>query len=321
MLSPARFRTLAIACMLPFLLAGPVAAQQPSAPAAAPPPAELMQPAAALFAAGDWKGSLDAYSAIAAKYPASALARFRVGVSQLGLGRSVEAEKSLREGERLGAPAPQAAWRMAQALAEQGRADEAVAELRRALHAGMTLTAAALNSDAHLAKLVAHPGWSALTDSFDTITQPCRHDPHCRQFDFWIGDWDVRTTGLPAVGPAARNTVTLEENGCVVMEHWKGGGGSTGQSFNVFDASVGKWRQTWVDNSGGQHDYVGELKDGNMVLEGTTPAPGRRLGHIPTRLTFFHISADSVRQFSQTSPDSGRTWQPNYDLMYVRRKP
>lgn len=307
--------------MLPLLIAGSSAAQQASAPAAQQPPVELMQNAAASFIAGDWQASYDAYSAITAKYPASALPRFRVGVSLIGLGRGAEAEKHLREGEKLGAPASQAAWRLAEALAEQGRADEAVAELRRALHAGMTLTASALDSDAHLAKLAAHPGWAALVDSFDTVAQPCRHDPRCREFDFWIGDWDVRTTGAPAIGPAARNTITLGENGCVVMEHWVGGGGSTGQSFNLFDASIGKWRQTWVDNSGGQHDYVGGLKDGNMVFEGTTPVPGRRLGHIPTRLTFFHIGADSVRQFSQTSPDSGRTWQTSYDFMYVRRGP
>jgi len=57
-----------------------------------------------------------------------------------------------------------------------------------------------------------------------------------------------------------------------------------------------------------------------MVLEGDTPAPNGALGRIPTRLTFFHISADSVRQFSQVSTDSGKTWTTSYDLMYVRRK-
>ena len=119
----------------------------------------------------------------------------------------------------------------------------------------------------------------------------------------------------PPVGPPARNTITLEDNGCVVMEHWTAPSGSEGQSFNLFDRSIGKWRQTWVDNLGGQHDYRGGLVNGNMVLLGEG-----RPGRIPTRLTLFHISRDSVRQFSETSPDSGRTWVPAYDLMYVRRK-
>ena len=105
-----------------------------------------------------------------------------------------------------------------------------------------------------------------------------------------------------------------------MTEHWVAPGGSEGQSFNLFDRSIGKWRQTWVDNSGGQHDYRGGIKDGNMAFVGDTPAPGGQLGRVPTRLTFFHVSADSVRQFSEQSADSGRTWTTAYDLMYVRRK-
>jgi hypothetical protein len=53
-------------------------------------------------------------------------------------------------------------------------------------------------------------------------------------------------------------------------------------------------RQTWVDNIGGPHDYRGGIKDGNMVYVGDTPAPGWQRGRIPTRLTFFHVSADSA---------------------------
>ena len=106
-----------------------------------------------------------------------------------------------------------------------------------------------------------------------------------------------------------------------MQEHWSSPSGSTGQSFNIFDRSIGKWRQTWVDNTGGQHDYVGSLVNGNMVLEGTTPNPSGGLGRVPTKLTLFHISKDSVRQFSQSTADSGKTWTVNYDLMYVRKAP
>jgi outer membrane protein assembly factor BamB len=161
--------------------------------------------------------------------------------------------------------------------------------------------------------------WHAVIDTSDAIVHPCLHDARFREFDFWIGDWDVRPNGAPAGSPAARNNVTLEESGCIVMEHWEGARGSTGQSFNIFDRSSGKWRQTWVDNGGGQHDYTGSLVNGNMVFEGTTPAPGGRLGRIPTRLTLFHVSADTVRQFSQSSADSGKTWTTNYDFIYVRK--
>jgi ketosteroid isomerase-like protein len=286
----------------------------------AQPPADALRRASALFAQSDWKGAFDAYTALSTQYPAHALSRFRVGVSLVGLGKFAEGETNLREGERLGVAAANAAYRLAQALAEQHKSDAAIAELMRAAAGRAPLTAAAIASDPHFASLTTHRQWQTVLDAFDAVARPCMHDARAREFDFWVGDWDVRTTGAPPVGPAARNTVTIDDNGCVVTEHWVAPSGSEGQSFNLFDRSIGKWRQTWVDNSGGQHDYRGEIKDGNMLYIGDTPTPNGQLGRVPTKLTFFHISADSVRQYSEQSADGGKTWAMAYDLMYVRRK-
>lgn len=283
------------------------------------PPGDELSRANAFFTQSDWAHALDAYSALAKRYPTHALSRFRVGVSLLGMGRFAEAEPELREGERLGIPAAQAGYRLGEVLAEEHKPDAAVAELIRSARAGMFAPISSLDADPHLASLKTHAKWNDVRDAFDAVVQPCRHDPRFREFDFWVGDWDVRPTSGPAAGPPARNTITVEDNGCVVMEHWSAPSGSTGQSFNIYDRSIGKWRQTWVDNVGGQHDYRGELKDGNMVFVGDTPAPNGQLGRVPTRLTFFHIGKDSVRQFSEVSNDGGRTWTTSYDLMYVRR--
>ncbi|HVT39766.1 MAG TPA: hypothetical protein VHE78_12015, partial [Gemmatimonadaceae bacterium] len=305
--------------ILLVLLAKGVVAQTAPQPQAARPPAEALQRANALFAQSDWKGALDAYTALSQQYPTHALSRFRIGVSLVGLGKFAEGEASLREGERLGMAPAYAAYRLAQALAEQHKSDAAIAELERAAAAQAQVAPAALAADPHLASLTRHAKWQAVLEAFDAVVRPCMYDARAREFDFWVGDWDVRPTGTAPVGPAARNTVTIDDNGCVVTEHWVAPSGSEGQSFNLFDRSIGKWRQTWVDNSGGQHDYRGGIKDGNMVYVGDTPAPNGQLGRVPTRLTFFHVSADSVRQFSEQSADSGKTWAVAYDLMYVRR--
>ncbi|MES2176665.1 MAG: tetratricopeptide repeat protein [Gemmatimonadota bacterium] len=302
--------------LLPAVLAGTMNAQTSGAP-----PAAELQSAAAAFSAGRWADANMQYESLAKRFPQHPLSRFRLGVTLTELGRAAEGEVALREGERLGVPAPQAAYRLAESLAEQKKLDAAIAELRRSAAAGFFVPNATLTGNPHFARLVTHAGWQGALDAFDAIVQPCKHDTRFREFDFWVGDWDVRPTGAPAVGPASRNRITLEESSCVVMEHWEGLGGSTGQSFNLFDRSMGKWRQTWVDNTAGQHEYAGSLVDGNMVMEGTTPAASGQLGRVPTRLTLFHISKDSVRQLFQTSPDSGRTWTPTTDLMYVRRKP
>jgi tetratricopeptide (TPR) repeat protein len=295
---------------------------QSVSPASRPasPPAADLQRAAQAFARPDWSAAREAYQALAGAYPEHALSRFRLGVAQLELGDLREAETNLRRGETLGIPAGQAAYRIAQLYGVRGAADSAIAELRRAADNGLTIPGQALQADRHFALVRADARWPAVLEAFDAVAQPCKHDPHFREFDFWVGDWDVRPTGQPAVGPPARNTVTLDDADCVVAEHWSAPAGSVGQSFNIYDRSYGEWRQTWVDNLGGQHDYRGHLVGRNMVFEGTTPAPNGKLGRVPTRLTFFNLGRDSVRQFSEVSSDTGRTWQVNYDLMYVRRR-
>ncbi|MEO7082889.1 MAG: hypothetical protein ABI442_18595 [Gemmatimonadaceae bacterium] len=295
------------------------ALQLSAQPTTAQPSAADLQRAAAFFNASDWQHSLDAYSTLAKKFPTHALSVFRTGVSLVEVGRATEGEARLREGERLGAPPANAAFRLAEALAEQHQSDAAIEELMRASSAFFGVTPATLATDPHFASLKTHVKWPAVLGAFDALVRPCMHDARFREFDFWVGDWDVAPVAGSTGGPPGRNTITLEDDGCIVMEHWSAGP-STGQSFNLFDRSVGKWRQTWVDNSGGQHDYRGGLVDGNMVLIGDTPAPNGALGRIPTRLTLFHISRDSVRQFSEVSADGGHTWTVSYNLLYVRRK-
>ena len=155
-----------------------------------------------------------------------------------------------------------------------------------------------------------------LTD-IDRNARPCMYDEKHKQFDFWVGSWDVRPRGQPG-NPPARNEVTKIDDGCVVHESWTAPG-SVGQSFNIYDRTRSKWFQIWVDNSGGLHEYSGSYGDNAMRYEGTTPALPPATGRVQTRLTFFRIAADTVRQFSESIRPDG-TWGVNYDLMYTRRK-
>ena len=93
-----RHVTRALIPIVLVMMAQSVNAQSPSRAQAAQPPADALQRANALFAQGDWKGALDAYSALSAEYPRHALSRFRIGVSRVGLGKFVEGEADIREG-------------------------------------------------------------------------------------------------------------------------------------------------------------------------------------------------------------------------------
>lgn len=142
-----------------------------------------------------------------------------------------------------------------------------------------------------------------------------------QQFDFWLGEWDVTPNGqTPSPGtPPGRNVITKEYGGCVVVERWTGAG-MTGSSFNIYDRSRSEWVQTWVDSTGGLHQYRGRLHDGNMVFLGDVPLPpaAKFAGRRTVRLTFFKLGPDKVRQLSESSMSDG-TWTVNYDLIYVRR--
>ena len=144
---------------------------------------------------------------------------------------------------------------------------------------------------------------------------PCKSRPEYRQFDFWVGEWDVLN---PQGQTAGTNSVQLILGDCVVFENWTGARGGQGKSFNVYNAATGKWQQTWVDNSGSVLELSGDYKDDRMHFTGETRA---RDGKVTLeRLTFTKISNDKVRQFWEQSKDGGKTWTVAFDGTYTRKK-
>jgi hypothetical protein len=103
--------------------------------------------------------------------------------------------------------------------------------------------------------------------------------------------------------------------GCVVYESWKGTGGVTGTSFNVYDPGKKKWRQTWVDSTGGVLDLEGELRDGRMVLASTPASKSDAIN----RITWERLPDGRVRQLWETSADGGTTWKVAFDGYYSKQ--
>jgi uncharacterized damage-inducible protein DinB len=144
-------------------------------------------------------------------------------------------------------------------------------------------------------------------------SSPCASPEH-RQFDFWLGDWDVVDS---AGAPQGRNTVTREQNGCAIQEHWTGADGSTGTSLNTYLSAEKRWHQTWIDGQGGVLLLDGTFKDGAMVLEGRSAGP--RGGVVINRIAWTPLDASRVRQIWTASRDEGKTWTTVFDGIYKRR--
>lgn len=134
-----------------------------------------------------------------------------------------------------------------------------------------------------------------------------------RDFDFWIGTWQVRT---PDGKIAGSNRIEREYDGCVVHERYETARGYRGESLNIYDATRGIWHQTWVDSSGTLLLLEGGLRDGRMVLEGQVRGPdGRPVRH---RITWTPGADGSVRQFWESAHEPG-SWTTVFDGRYTRQ--
>ena len=246
-------------------------------------------------------------------------AKLRDAQASMAAGNYDAALRLLQEARELGGRPVMVALNLAKVYAHKGDRDSAFRELTQATNLGLGALPPPFDSDPDLATLKSDARYAALHNALDRNARPCEHDPVYRQFDYWLGTWDVRPSGAPAGTPPATNVITKIHNGCVILESWTAPG-QTGQSFNIYDRVARKWHQTWVDSTGGLHEYWGAIKDGNMVYEGDIPAPRGREGRVHTRLTFFRLSDGSVRQYSERTEDAGKRWQVNYDLIYTRRR-
>ena len=139
-----------------------------------------------------------------------------------------------------------------------------------------------------------------------------------RDFDFWIGDWDIFGPQGKHLGTNRITPMFEGQPGGMLHEHWHGNAGLEGRSVNGFDEARGVWHQTWMDSSGGVLLLDGGLRDGAMVMEGTAPANDdpRRLDR--QRITWTH-DGDELRQLWETSPDDGKTWEVAFDGRYRRK--
>ena len=163
-----------------------------------------------------------------------------------------------------------------------------------------------------LATMLALPTGLAVAQTPPAPPPACQSAEY-RQFDFWVGTWDVF---LPNGQKAGENRIEPISAGCALLENWSGRGGFTGKSLNIYDRDDKRWHQTWVDSSGGLLMIAGNLVDRRMVLSSQLAGA---VGDTQQRITWTPNEDGSVRQFWESSADAGKTWTVQFDGKYVRR--
>jgi hypothetical protein len=147
---------------------------------------------------------------------------------------------------------------------------------------------------------------------------PACDAPEHRAFDFWIGEWDAYVTGTENL--AGRSSITSEDRGCVITEHWISAGQPfSGRSLNLYDRQTQHWEQFWVDSTGEVTRFVGNpIAGGAMRLTDPANVNARNTTPFHTRMTFTPNADGSVRQHGERSSD-GVTWTTTFDYTYRRR--
>lgn len=148
---------------------------------------------------------------------------------------------------------------------------------------------------------------------------PARPAPACtapehRQFDFWVGYWDVYPTGKDKL--VAHSLIEKLYDGCAIRENWLPASRLGGGSLNAYRPEQKVWRQIWTDSSNGWGVFEGKYENGAMVLLGeweNINGPGTKAF---TRTTWTRNADGSVRQFGETRNDDGKTWSPGFDFTY-----
>lgn len=274
--------------------------------------ANFITKADSAYAASDWSTSVKLYTQLIQNQPGEAKFWNKLATSFYQLGDYKKAANTYKQYLSLSQD-PIGMYNAACALALTGEKDTAWYWLEKAVKSGW-FTAKQLREDSDL-KILHSARFDALVISLERAAKPCEYDSAFRQFDFWIGEWDVFN---PAGQKTGTNTIQTLTDGCLLLENWTGSLGGTGKSINFFDSGKKQWRQIWVGSNGRVSEFYGQRVDNVMDFFGESKLPDGRIGK--NRLRFFMMDADTVRQLAEFSEDDGKSWQVTYDFRYVRKK-
>lgn len=265
--------------------------------------------------AKDWAKAEALYKKATATNPTDGKAWYGLGSASLQVGELPVAIEGFEKSFELGVNPAYSLYNLACAYARAGKKDEALATLQKLTGIAPRLALQA-SKDEDLASVRSELGFGKLMEEAQAKITPCKEDAHNREFDFWVGEWDVFNRGSETKVGTSRIEKSLD--GCLLVENWSGAIGDTGKSFNTVNPGTGHWQQYWVASNGTVTLYDGEVEQGEMRFTGTAQARGSSA--MPVRLTFTPAPDGSVRQHGEKLAAPGDQWVTTYDLIYRKKQ-
>ncbi|HEY8563389.1 MAG TPA: tetratricopeptide repeat protein [Pyrinomonadaceae bacterium] len=299
-----------LTAILLFVFVGMFADDLHAQQAAAPSP--QMKAANELYQQQKFQEAATAYGEVIKTEPKNARAWYQLAMSLHGLGKYEPAIAAFEKNVEI-ARNPNAMYNIACGYARLNQPDKAFEWLEKAL-AGGVAPFVNLESDADLENIRKDARFKKMVELAERKKKPCMFLAEARQFDFWLGDWEVYN---PAGQKVGTNSIQMFAGGCGVLENWTNAAGLDGKSINYYDAASRKWHQYWIGADGGALRYAGNFWENAMHFAGETVTGGKKTLQ---KLTFFKLDDNTVRQLAESSADEGKTWTVNYDFKYVRKK-
>ncbi|MBI4852721.1 MAG: tetratricopeptide repeat protein [Acidobacteria bacterium] len=273
----------------------------------------LLQTANQHFQKQDWQASIETYLSITNIDSKDGRVWYRLGFSYHALGKYEKAIEAYTRAVEINNN-PVAMYNLACSYAQLGNKTKAIEWLESSVEKGFNQLNQ-LKNDKNFISLHSETRFTEVVKKVEKASYPCLYSLEARLFDFWVGEWDVKTQDGSLAGT---NTIQRVVGDCALIENWTNSSGGTGKSFNFYNNQTKKWHQTWVDDKGNVINFSGEFKDNSMKFQAeNTTSDGKK---ILRKLTFYPISSDQVRQLGEISSDNGNSWAIEYDLTYFRRK-
>jgi hypothetical protein len=274
-----------------------------------------LQTGEAFIAQAKWSEAAPIFEEAVKAEPENAVAWAGLGLVRFNLGRIDDASVAYEKALALDATSARAIVGVARVAIARGDAKAAMAGLARARDAGIPVLQFIRTSTGFDALVKKDAEFARFTESL----RPCSAAEY-RQFDFWLGTWDVFN---PAGQKIGTNTISATNDGCVLFEDWRDARGGTGNSFNFYETKTKRWHQFWVASNGNgaplsaaadgtPMPMSGALVDGAMVLQSPAGVKPRN------RWTWSKLDGGKVRQHAEQSDDDGKTWKTTFDGLYVK---
>jgi hypothetical protein len=248
-----------------------------------------------------------------ASAPTDAQGWFARGVTLHDAGNYSGALEAFANARKMGYAPGLLNLRVARAQARAGNAGEAFKVLETMATGGFP-NVDALTAENDFLPIRTDPRWKNVVDAVRANRLPCTKDPVYRQFDYWLGEWDVEVAGQIV----ARSSIQMILGECAVYEnYWRLDGSYAGKSFSLWDAQQSRWEQRYVDTTGASRDWFGKLEGERMVFYLRPDANG---GSGVQRMIYTKEGPDKVRQTIEGSSDGEKTWSAGFDGLYIRKR-